>query len=206
VCRGWCAAVGGVLPPGAAALRARPRSPGGEHDRNGDVGACRGHQTTGHNGAVELALRSGLFFDLGSHGVDLLDFFVGPITGVAGFPINTAGAYNTEDVTAAVFSFGTRVVGTGIWNFHAGSPADTITFIGSEGTLETPIFSDTDVIVTRGAERQVHEVRYPPHVHQPLIQTIVDELAGAGQCPSTGESGARASWVLDACLGRAARL
>ena len=147
---------------------------------------------------------AGLFFDLGSHCVDLLDFFVGPITAVTGFPINTAAAYNAEDVTAAVFSFGSRVVGTGIWNFNAGSAVDTITFIGSEGTLETPIFSDTGVIVTRGAERQAHDVRYPPHVHQPLIQTIVDELAGAGQCLSTGESGARASWVLDRCLGRSA--
>ena len=72
--------------------------------------------------------------------------------------------------------------------------------ISSEKLLETPIFSDTDVIVTRGSERQVHPVRYPPHVHQPLIQSIVDELAGAGRCPSTGESGARASWVLDRCV------
>ena len=103
-------------------------------------------------------------------------------------------------MTAAAFTFGSRVVATGIWNFNAGSATDTMTFTGTEGVLETPIFSDTDVIVTRGSERQVHAVRYPPHVHQPLIQTIVDELAGSGRCPSTGESGARASWVLDRCL------
>jgi predicted dehydrogenase len=145
---------------------------------------------------------AGLFFDLGSHCVDLLDFLVGPITAATGFSINTAAAYRAEDVTAAAFTFGPPVVGTGIWNFNAGSPTDTMTFTGSDGTLETPIFSDTDVIVTRGAERQAHDVRSPPHVHLPLIQTIVDELAGAGQCPSTGESGARASWVLDRCLAR----
>jgi len=143
---------------------------------------------------------AGLLFDLGSHCVDLLDFFLGPITGVAGFPINTGGAYAAEDVTAAAFSFGGGSVGTAIWNFNAASPADAMTFTGSDGILETPIFSDTDVIVTRGGDRQVHGVRYPPHVHQPLIQTIVDELAGVGRCPSTAESGARASWVLDRCL------
>ena len=43
-------------------------------------------------------------------------------------------------------------------------------------------------------------MRNPPHVHQPLIQTIVDELAGVGRCESTGESGARASWVLEQCV------
>ena len=40
----------------------------------------------------------------------------------------------------------------------------------------------------------------PPHVHQPLIQTIVDELRGQGTCESTGESGARSAWVMDRCL------
>ena len=75
-----------------------------------------------------------------------------------------------------------------------------MTFIGTAGDLTTPIFSDTDVIVRRGDDRQVYDVRNPPHVHQPLIQTIVDELLGDGRCPSTGESGARTSWVMDHCV------
>jgi len=45
----------------------------------------------------------------------------------------------------------------------------------------------------------VYPIRNPPHVHQPLIQTIVDELHGRGRCESTGESGARATRVLDLC-------
>jgi hypothetical protein len=64
------------------------------------------------------------------------------------------------------------------------------------------VFTDGDVVVTRAAEEQVFTVRNPPHVHQPLIQTIVDELRGCGRCDSTGTTGARASWVLDQCLER----
>ena len=30
-----------------------------------------------------------------------------------------------------------------------------------------------------------------------LIQTIVDELRGSGNCPSTGVSGARTNWVME---------
>jgi hypothetical protein len=37
-------------------------------------------------------------------------------------------------------------------------------------------------------------------VHQPLIQTIVDELNGRGSCDSTGMSAARTSWVVDEVL------
>jgi 1,5-anhydro-D-fructose reductase (1,5-anhydro-D-mannitol-forming) len=145
---------------------------------------------------------AGLFFDLASHCVDLLDFLLGPIVEVSGFAMNTGGAYAVEDVTAAAFRFEANVAGTGIWNFNAAESTDVLTFMGSGGELRTPIFSDTDVIVRTHGERRVHEVRNPPHVHQPLIQTIVDELRGRGRCPSTGESGARASWVLDQCVAR----
>ena len=75
-----------------------------------------------------------------------------------------------------------------------------MTFVGSEGTIRTPIFSDTDVLVTRGTDNRVHDIRNPAHVHQPLIQSIVNELRGNGRCESTAESGARASWVLEQCV------
>ena len=127
---------------------------------------------------------------------------MGRIKYVSGFAINTGGAYPSEDVTSAAFEFENPTVGTGIWNFNAPAKTDVMTFTGSDGELVTPIFSDTDVIVTRGTERRVYDARNPPHVHQPLIQTIVNELGGGGRCPSTGESGARTSWVMDRCVER----
>ena len=143
---------------------------------------------------------AGFFFDLASHCFDLLDFLIGPIKNVTGFSVNTGGAYAAEDVTAAAFECEGRTVGTGLWNFNAAEKLDLMTFVGSEGELRTPIFADADVIVTRGTVRRVHEIRNPPHVHQPLIQTIVDELRGNGRCPSTGESAARTSRILDRCV------
>jgi predicted dehydrogenase len=143
---------------------------------------------------------AGLFYDLGSHCVDLLDFLLEPIADVAGFAVNTGGAYRAEDVTTAAFRLGNTIAGTGVWNFNAPAAADTMTFVGSEAELRTPIFSDTDVVVTRGDDRRVYSLPNPPHVHQPLIQSIVDELQGRGRCESTAASGARASWVLERCV------
>jgi 1,5-anhydro-D-fructose reductase (1,5-anhydro-D-mannitol-forming) len=143
---------------------------------------------------------AGLFLDLASHCLDLLDFLVGRLTEVRGVALNSGGTYAAEDVTAATFRFGTRVAGTGIWNFNADVKTDVITFTGSEGTIATPVFTDGDVVVTRSGAAEIFPIRNPPHVHQPLIQTIVDELRGCGRCPSTGESGARTSWVMDRCL------
>ncbi len=144
----------------------------------------------------------GLFHDMGSHAVDLLDFLFGPIEYAAGAAMNTGGTYEVEDVTAATFRMAGGVIGTGVWNFNAGVASDTFVLTTSDGEIRTAVFDDTDVIVTRAGHRQVHQVRNPPHVHQPLIQTIVDEIAGRGLCESTGASGARASRVLDMCTGR----
>jgi len=143
---------------------------------------------------------AGLFFDLASHCFDLLDFLIGPITAVSGSAINSGGVYPAEDVTAAAFAFGTSVAGTGLWNFHASEKSDRLRITGSRGELSSPIFSDTDVTVTRPDGSTTFSAPNPPHVHQPLVQTIVDELAGRGRCESTGASGARASWVMDQCV------
>ena len=145
---------------------------------------------------------AGLFLDLASHCLDLLDFLVGPIAETRGFAFNTGGAYAAEDVTSATFRFTTGVAGTGIWNFHAAAKTDAITFTGSEGTLMTPVFTDGDLVLSTGDDVKTLPVRNPPHVHQPLIQTIVDELRGQGRCASTGASAARTSWVMDRCLER----
>ena len=143
---------------------------------------------------------AGLFLDLASHYFDIIDFLGGPITGAAGFALNTGGTYAAEDVTAAAFQVGDKVVGTGVWNFNAPVSADSIVFTGSEGEIATAVRADEDVVVTRAGQRNLYRFRNPPHVHQPLVQTIVDELRGRGRCESTGESGARSAWVTDRCL------
>ena len=143
---------------------------------------------------------AGLFYDLASHCLDLVDFLLGPIEEATGVALNTGGAYAVEDVVAGAFRFAGGAAGTGAWNFNADHAEDWMLFSGPRGQLHTPIFTDGDVVITRGAEREVLPLRNPPHVHQPLIQTIVDELRGRGRCESTGESGARASWVMDRLL------
>jgi predicted dehydrogenase len=143
---------------------------------------------------------AGLFYDLGSHCVDLLDFFAGPIVDAAGVAANTGGAYAAEDVVAAAFRFANGGAATGLFNFNADAKTDRMVLTGAAGTITTAIFSGGDIVIESGGGREVLSPVTPAHVHQPLIQTIVDELRGRGQCESTGESGARASWVMDRCL------
>ena len=140
----------------------------------------------------------GLFFDLASHAFDLLDFLAGPISHVAGFSTNTGGAYAAEDVTTAAFQFDHGIVGTGVWNFNAGETdrsADGLRY--RPANITTAVFDDIDVTVMRDNEPVIHEIRNPPHVHQPLVQTIVDEWNGQGAASRRASvaRGPRGSWI-----------
>jgi hypothetical protein len=55
-------------------------------------------------------------------------------------------------------------------------------------------------MLTTADGTQEFTIGYPEHIQQPLIQSVVDALNGAGICPSTGESAARTSWVMDQML------
>jgi predicted dehydrogenase len=142
----------------------------------------------------------GLFLDVASHTLDFLDFLFGPIETVRGFAGNQAGAYVPEDSIAASWRHAGGVLGNGAWCFAAGFDDESNEIVGSRGRV---VFSTTrplPIRLRRGAAVEEVPVGDPPHVHQPLIQTIVDELNGSAACPSTGESALRTTAVADAIL------
>lgn len=143
----------------------------------------------------------GLFVDLGSHTLDLLDFLLGPIAECHGGAANQSRQYSAEDIVAGRFSFASGVLGTGLWCFSAGLDRDVNEIIGSRGRIRFSTFGSDPVVMEREGERQEWEFTDPEHIQQPLIQTVVDDLLhGGDSCPSTGVSAARTSRVMDAFL------
>ena len=141
----------------------------------------------------------GLFLDLGSHALDLIDFLVGPLTEVSGLAANRAGANDAEDTVVMHFLTG-AVPGVASWNFAAGVVFDTCRITGTEGTVEFSMFDNVPVAVSVGGTAKALAIAHPAHVQQPMIQTVVDDLLGRGVCPSTGASAARTSAVMDRVL------
>jgi 1,5-anhydro-D-fructose reductase (1,5-anhydro-D-mannitol-forming) len=145
----------------------------------------------------------GLFVDLAAHTLDLLDFILGPIARVTGGAGNQAGLYGAEDIVHGAFEFASGVRGTGIWSFDAFGDVDRTEIVGSRGRVSFATFDNLPVTLeTATAGARAFDIPHPAHVHQPLIQTIVDELTshGTARCPSTGESGARTTRVMDQLL------
>jgi len=143
---------------------------------------------------------AGLFLDVGSHTIDLLDHLLGPIVDVSGRASNRGGLYAAEDTLTASFAFAGGAHGTGNWCFVASHRVDRTEIVGSRGRLTFATFDDVPLVLETEAGREELRMPHPPHVQQPLIQTVVDALGGRGICPSTGESGARATAVMDRVL------
>ncbi|MCC6554145.1 MAG: Gfo/Idh/MocA family oxidoreductase [Polyangiaceae bacterium] len=143
----------------------------------------------------------GFFLDLGCHTLDLLDFLLGPLRDVRGLAANVASPYDVEDAVAMCFRTERGAMGTASWCFAGHARADTIEILGTEGRIRMSTFGDEPIeLATRAGAESIHRPN-PVHIQQPLIQSIVDELRGKSLCPSTGESAARTSHVMDTVLG-----
>jgi predicted dehydrogenase len=142
----------------------------------------------------------GIVADLGSHMLDLLDWILGPVASVSGHAGNLAGEYPAEDVVAGHFLLASGVTGTALWDFTSPLHRDRTLIRGSLGSIEYATFDDSPLLLREERGEQRYEAPYPPHVHQPLIEAINEELRGGPPCRSTGLSGSRSSRVLEALL------
>ncbi len=72
--------------------------------------------------------------------------------------------------------------------------------VGTGGSIRFSTFDESPIELLTSSTHQKFEFQNPDHIQQPLIQTIVNTLNGTDECPSTGESAARTSWVIDEIL------
>ena len=142
----------------------------------------------------------GLFLDLGSHALDLFDFLFGPLRNVSGSAERFSEG-RVEDAVVMSFRTGSGALGTASWNFAAAAKTDLIEIDGTHARLVVSCFGNEPLrLELPGGGVETFDLPNPPHIQQPFIQSMVDELNGHGQAPSTGETAARTSKVMDAAL------
>ena len=148
----------------------------------------------------------GIFFEAVGHTLDILDFILGPIESVRTFADNQAGAYPPEDIVTGAFRYASGIHGSGAWCFAADCDDEYNEIVGATGRIRFSTFPPLSppagrppvpIRLLRGDTVEEFPVADPPFVHQPLIETIVGEMNGRGECPSTGETAARTARVLE---------
>jgi 1,5-anhydro-D-fructose reductase (1,5-anhydro-D-mannitol-forming) len=143
---------------------------------------------------------AGLFYDLGSHLLDIFDFLFGPLENVHGLARNVASPHlDVEDSVAMSFE-AAGAPGIASWNFAASHHFDLIEIEGDAGRIALSCLGAEPVRLTTATGTEEFNGALPPHVHQGLVQTIVDELRGRGRALSTGETALRTMEVMDTVL------
>lgn len=143
----------------------------------------------------------GYFTDLGSHMLDILQYFFGHIISADGRAANQAGLYPAEDIVSGQFIFSSGVQAIGMWCFTAHNQLDRTEIVGENGKIVFATFGNEPVILETKTGTRKFDLPNPVHIQQPLIQTIVDELNGTGKCPSTGKTASRTNWAMDRLRG-----
>ncbi len=165
--------------------------------------ASPAHKRTGERPWRLQAEQSGggLFLDIGCHTLDVLDFIAGPLGEVRGLAANAGSPrVDVEDGVAMTFRLESGGLGTASWNFASAQSDETMVFWGAEGRITISTFGQEPVKLEQGVETELFDLPPPPHIQQPLIETIVNQLRGRGVCPSTGETALRTARVIDTVL------
>lgn len=142
----------------------------------------------------------GLLLDVGSHTLDLLDFFCGPLTDVHGTAARRAGPGDVEDAVTMTFRTATGVPGCAAWNFASQAKDDLLELSGTAGRGSLSVFGQEPIRFESARGVEFIDLPNPSPIQQPMIQTVVDDLLGRGSCASTGESAQRTSVVMDRVL------
>lgn len=142
----------------------------------------------------------GKFLDMGIHTLDMLDFWFGAIEEVRGIASNRGGLYEVEDTVTATWRHASGVQGSGSWCYVCSEGEDRVEIVGSKGRIEFEFFTDQPLTLINEGGVQEAYIANPPHVQQPFIQSIVDDLNGLAPCPGNVESAVRSTWVADEVL------
>jgi 1,5-anhydro-D-fructose reductase (1,5-anhydro-D-mannitol-forming) len=153
------------------------------------------------NWRVDAAVAPGGYFDdLASHGLDLFGWLFGEFADVAGFAVNQQRRYNAADAVTGCWLHRGGVTGSGAWNFGAAEREDRVEIIGSAGRIRFAIFDDAPLQLVRDSVAVETTVEHPSVIQHFHVEAMRDCLAGRGRHPSTGESAAHTTWVMDRIL------
>jgi 1,5-anhydro-D-fructose reductase (1,5-anhydro-D-mannitol-forming) len=95
-----------------------------------------GHRDPGGAWRVDATKAGGgLFLDVGSHALDLLDSLFDSLRDVNGVAANVASPHSVEDTIAMSFMTASGVPGAATWNFASNAHTDLLEISGTKGQL-----------------------------------------------------------------------
>lgn len=145
----------------------------------------------------------GLFWDLGSHALDLFDFWAGPLGSVTGNVVNLPGHGEVESLATLSAVTETGVAVSASWNFISPVGVDKVQLVCDDATLSCSVFGPPVVTITTPEKSESQRFELPTAIQEPLIQNVVQVLSGqTANALSTAATALRTNRVMDQVAGR----
>lgn len=139
----------------------------------------------------------GPLFDIGSHRIDLLNFFFGVPQRVTGQVSNAVHSTIVEDCATVLIEYGNQVRGIVDvrWNTHLSR--DEFRIVGTEGEMDLTPLTGPNLVYPGGREE------VPPHanIHFPCIANFVAAVLDGAPLLSSGETALWTDWVTEQVVG-----
>lgn len=142
----------------------------------------------------------GYFDDLACHGLDLFDYWLGPIGSASGIACNRAGLYAPPDCVEAQWQHENGVAGYGLWDFAANERCDRVIITGHLGEMHCAMFDDEPVVLQMASRCETHSIANPDPIQAPLVASIMATLLDHAEPLSTGTSALRTARVMHGIL------
>ncbi|ADV48385.1 oxidoreductase domain protein [Cellulophaga algicola DSM 14237] len=142
----------------------------------------------------------GYFDDLASHGLDLFAYLLGNFKQVSGISLNQQGLYSAKDAITATWIHENGITGTGSWHFGSFTREDSVSIIGSKGTIHFSIFKEEAIILENVEGIEELFIENPKHVQHYHVANLKADLIDGIPHPSTGETALHTSWVMSEIL------
>ena len=133
----------------------------------------------------------GPLYDIGSHRIDLLNYFFGEPQDASGHLSNAVHAFDVEDNATVVIEFRSGVRGVVDVRWHSRVNRDEFRIIGTDGELDLTPLNESQIVYPGGREQLLAHA----NLHFPCVKNFVDAVLDGAPLLSSGSSAAWTDWV-----------
>jgi predicted dehydrogenase len=140
----------------------------------------------------------GLFWDLGSHALDLFDYWLGPLEQISGHALNITKRTEVEESVSMIAVAQENISFSASWNFMSQQSRDEVEITFERGRVQCSVFGASLVKIHYwNGEMAEKSFELPENIQTNLIQNVTDYFCGRVEPLSTGESALRTNRVID---------
>jgi predicted dehydrogenase len=133
----------------------------------------------------------GPLYDVGSHRIDLLNYFFGEPVSVRAAISNAVHSTRVEDNATVLIEYKSKVRGIVDVRWHSRVSRDEFRIVGTEGEMDLTPLSGPSLVSPAGRE----DIPAHSNLHFPCVKNFVDAVLDGVPLLSSGESAHWTAWV-----------